>query len=551
MIYDIIIFLFSNSLKLYLIDNFVVSSTFQVFLNNIIISKFILYFLLNLIIFLALLRLKTRLYLLLFYILQAVYLFAHLAYFLYFKDVFHIWQFILQFFEGLAITKNFAIPKDLRYLIVFLDFLFLIPIIIKYSKFSKLIIAYQKRINLRRIFFFSSAVFLFSVFFRNIIIPTYSTYHSREELKIIERYGLFANDFLSLLFYKDEKALIKDLDYGKKVVFRNNKQAEFKNIICIQVEALDPNIIHFQYKGQYVTPFLHWLSTQCIYYPYMLSYRYGAGATSDIEFVVINSAIPLRYFPSMKLKNYDYPNSFIKRLAKSGFNVVAFHNNVGSFFNRDMAFLKFGFQEFYDLKKMGLKEFRWGAKDEDVLNYAKDKLKEQKSPFLYYIITMSSHEPFNLVNGYYTNKDYDDIEEELVRNYFNSISYVDRVLEDFVRFVQDNMNNTYIFIWGDHVCDITKSNLFKRPIINSVPLFIITPANDQYIENNKVASLLDLAPTVLYASGTDFEIRTKGVNLLDFPIKEDTLLLQDGIPADRQELFLRLEGIQLNRYKTK
>jgi phosphoglycerol transferase MdoB-like AlkP superfamily enzyme len=482
----------------------------------------------------------------LFYILEAAYLFVHLAYFLYFKEIFHIRQSLQQFFEGITIVKNFVIPKDLRYFIVLLDLPFFLFIAIRFLKFSRFINAHYKIINLRRIFFFISAIFLVPLSYKPIIIPAYTGCQNKEEIEIIKRQSLFMNDFFSCLFYQDEKTLIKNFDYGKPFVFRNGTQAQLKNIICIQVESLDANIINAKYKGEYVTPFLHKLSFQSIYYPCMLTYRFGAGNTSDIEFAVINSVIPLRDFPSLKLKNYDYPNSFVKRLEKSGYETEVFHNNIGSFFNRDVAFLKFGFQEFCDLKKMKLKQYGWGAKDEDVFNYVKNKLKVQKAPFLYYIITMSSHEPFRLVKSYYTNKIYSDISDDLIKNYFSSMSYVDKTLEDFVAFVKNNINNTYIFVWGDHAANVKGSYLIQSSKINFVPLFIITTDNEQYIENSQSVSILDLAPTILYASGINFEIMTKGVNLLDFPIKEGVIPFGNGQIVDRRYLFRKFRSVQFS-----
>ena len=152
---------------------------------------------------------------------------------------------------------------------------------------------------------------------------------------------------------------------------------------------------------------------------------------------------------------------------------------------------------------------------------------------------MSSHEPFNYARAYYANKDYEDIKEEIVRNYFNSMSYVDSVLKDIVLFLKDNADNTYIIIYGDHHCSLIKdSAIFKKTTYaNMVPLFIVTPDNKHYVENSKIASMLDLAPTILYASGVDFEIMTKGVNLLDYPISETSFFFRNNRTYDRRYLF--------------
>ncbi len=443
--------------------------------------------------------------------LQGVYLFTHLAYFLYFKELFHINQFVFQFFEGLELLKQLIIQKNFKYFIILLDFPLFIFIIFYFSKF------YQ-RINLKIITFFICIIFLVSFRFNK---PADD--YIKTQGYVIGKYGLFANDVLYIMLSKKADFSIKYLSRYNKIIFRNNKQTAYKNIICIQVESLDANIVNYTYKGKYVVPFLHELTLRSIYYPYVLTYHF-AGCTADTEFAVINSITPPEDIPFFALNKYEYPNSIVKRLMKSGFETVAFHNNKGQYFNRDKTFLKMGFNEFYDIKKMNLKEYGWGAKDEDVINFLEDKLKQQKPPFFYYVITMSSHPDYRNVRAYYNNDDYSDINAaEELRNYFNSMSYVDMVLKKIVSFVKDNAPDTYIFIFGDHRVFLYTKNysFFKfKPAIfyydahsgeGGVPLFIITPDNQEYIENKAIASLLDIGPTILYASGINFEIMTGGL----------------------------------------
>ena len=164
----------------------------------------------------------------------------------------------------------------------------------------------------------------------------------------------------------------------------------------------------------------------------------------------------------------------------------------------------------------------WGASDEDVLNYAKNKLSKTSEPFLAYIITMTSHASFTNASHYYNNPAYSNIDDELVKNYFNSVSYVDVTLKNFISDIRKTMPNTYIFIWGDHTPAIERplysqaSLSFDGKYFEFVPLFILTPDSKVYQENEKVASFLDIAPTILNASGANYTIFSDGDNLLDF-----------------------------------
>jgi phosphoglycerol transferase MdoB-like AlkP superfamily enzyme len=103
---------------------------------------------------------------------------------------------------------------------------------------------------------------------------------------------------------------------------------------------------------------------------------------------------------------------------------MAFHGNIGSYYDRNIAYPKMGYEKFYDIKGMGLKEEGWGAPDSDVFNYAENKMKSLKQPFFTYAITMSSHGPFTNVNNYYNNSNYNDVKDQVSRDYMNSMSYV-------------------------------------------------------------------------------------------------------------------------------
>jgi hypothetical protein len=496
--------------------------------------KFFIYLFLNGIIFISLLRFKNVVPFLSVYCIQALYLLVHFAYALYFDAPFHSRQFILDLYEGILLARHAAIPANIKYLAIIADLPLVIAIIPNYSKIGHFLNSAKKMIDrVLWVFVMFLLVLIPAAFWVYSITETHKTsVHS--EMKVINRLGLLGNDVLDLALYQGEASTIKGFQYGKKIFFRNKIPGHFRNVICIQVESLDANVIDLQYKGQYVTPFLHQLSSESVYYPHTIFYRF-AGASSDTEFTVLNGVLPSMDFPSFKLRNYNYPNSILKPLLKSGFSTIAFHNNVGDIFNRKVAYFNMGFQDFDDRIDMGLEEKNWGAPDGDMMNYIKKRIRKQTKPFFYYITTMSSHEPFIFVWDYYRNALYFDIKSKAVRNYFNSLSYVDGALNDFVTFVKNNFNDTYIFIYGDH-----NAYTLYDPVEfqnHGVPLFIITPDNVKYRENEEVASLLDLASTILYASGIDFEIRARGDNLLNFPIRPGTVAVKNCRASDRGYLF--------------
>jgi phosphoglycerol transferase MdoB-like AlkP superfamily enzyme len=363
---------------------------------------------------------------------------------------------------------------------------------------------------------------------------------------IIRRYGTFLYGILSLDSFFNEKKVINQLDYGPELKFYERDKKY--NVVIIQVESLDSSIIFTDYKGKAITPFLRSLINKSWFYPFVVSYHF-AGATSDAEFAIINSVVPLTTYPSIKLENYYYPNSLPKKFLINGYKVFAFHNNDGFYFNRDKAFHLMGFEEYYDRVKMNLPHRGWGASDEDVFNFVKQKIKEEKKPFFYYVITMSSHGPFDIVDQYYTNESFSDINMKNVKKYFNSISYVDTQLSNFVSFLVDNFNDTHIFIFGDHSSGV-EGDIYNPSVsvvegkrVEIVPLFFI-PAKSSQIKPKgycgDVISFLDVAPSIIHAAGISATIKSYGISILSLKNEKRKIPWPDNF-LDSDEVIRNLK----------
>jgi phosphoglycerol transferase MdoB-like AlkP superfamily enzyme len=227
------------------------------------------------------------------------------------------------------------------------------------------------------------------------------------------------------------------------------------------------------------------------------------------------------------------------------YKAYAFHGNIGRYYNRDIAFKRFGFDMFYDIAGMNMKDVGWGAPDDKVFDFSLDTVRDVGAPVLSYVITMSSHGPFTNVTNYYNDPAFGGIEDKKLRDYYNSMAYVDRTLKDYVTRIRENYDNAYIIIFGDHTPQIGNEE-YKEAFmtINDyryefVPLFIITPDGRKYREEKIAASLIDVGPTVLNISGVEYSIRTDGKDLLDFDEKAGTIPFR-GLEWDREDLLRRI-----------
>ncbi len=524
----IVLFILMNALKISLYDFFLIPQANK----DIFVYKFWTTLLFCIIIYSIVFSFKSRYIFLLVFAIQGIYCYANISYYLYYHSYLQILQWLSLFKEALISATHLANPKSVQLLVVFID----IPLAlyIFFKGFKQEIRQFRLPV-LRNLALITALLILTVVEINNYSngksIVQYMDDKYTGETEIVARYGTLVNSGINIIQNYSEKKLIEQINYGKKLsspsstIANSNSgnpttiKARKPNYVIIQVESMDANIVKQQYKDSYVMPYLSSLRENSVYYPYTLSYHKGGG-TSDTEFSIINSVEPLDSFPAIKLTSYSFPNSVVSKLSKASYSTMAFHGNVGAFYNRDIAFSKMGFKNFYDLSSMKYNDEGWGAPDDKVFSFAFNKMSKSNAPFLSYIITMTSHGPFASARNYYNNDRYDEIEDELVKDYFNSMNYVDNSIKDFVLKVQSKFPNTYIFIYGDHTPNIHAEDYYQASFFDEdkyfefVPLFIITPDNKKHVENSIVASFLDISPTILGSSNIPYTLYSNGTNLL-------------------------------------
>ncbi len=539
------IFIILSTLKITLFNMFLVNSfTLQAFLY-----KFAMTLLFVSITYLIVLGVKHRILFMGIYVIQTIYILGNLIYFIYSRSYLHISQAFSLFVEGVGAVGTISTLIDPKLLIALVDLPVVIYMWIVYPKVTAEI---KKTHKIGRMKLVISCLLLIGAmegwnYMHNYSIISFAKSDSNNsESLLIQRYGTIANSIVDMARNSKDIDLVNRFSYGQNISSGGEK-TDKPNFVVIQVESMDANAVNKQHNGKYIMPFLHSLTQQNIYYPYTMSYH-EAGGTSDCEFSTINSVEPLKDFPSMKINGYGYSNSIVKQLAKNSYSTIAFHGNVGSYFNRDVAYEKMGYQQLVDMNKMGLKDIGWGAADDQVFSYAEKQLKNEKLPFFAYTITMSSHGPFTNANYYYNNRNYDDVKNNTARNYMNSMSYVDQSIEDYVNYIKSNYKNTYIFIWGDHTPNVNNEDYKQASYLEGdnyfefVPLIIVTPDNKQYKEDKIVASFLDIAPTILNASGIPYNINSNGLDLISRSNISSSIPYK-GSSFDRSYLFEKISQI--------
>ncbi|MCI6609345.1 MAG: LTA synthase family protein [Ezakiella sp.] len=230
------------------------------------------------------------------------------------------------------------------------------------------------------------------------------------------------------------------------------------NLIIIQVEALQNFLLERDYKGISIVPSVKRFSEDehSIYFNNMYQII-GRGNTSDAEFATLTSIIPprnaLAYMEFQSRNYYSIPIQF----KNMGYNTMIFHGNEKHYYNRHVIYPQLGFNKYFGKEDYVFKEenkIGFGINDHDFLNQSLDKmLKEEKNgPIFAFIITLSSHTPFNMPEKFSPKIASSHDETNMVGRYINSINYADWALGDFLNKMKETglMERSTVVLYGDH-----------------------------------------------------------------------------------------------------
>ncbi|MGM0500935.1 MAG: LTA synthase family protein [Bacillota bacterium] len=376
------------------------------------------------------------------------------------------------------------------------------------------------------------------VFIPNILLGNDSPakLYNRSTAGFVNVYGLmplyFYESYLSAAS-NNSNTIKADLEASESENKNDIKKISKKemNIIAIQVESLDGKLIDYEYNNQQVTPFLNQLKDESLYFNNF--YSQHVNGSFDADFSFLTSLYPVNKNYVFEKNDMTRFNSLPKVLNDAGYETLAFHGNDKEFFHRHKAFPDLGFNKFYskdDFSTAGklkdVEESYLGINDYDFFNQSLDYLEEAENPFFAFMITVTSHTPFDFYPSDEAKEEFKEMESPLVADYFQSISFVDKSLEMFFAELEKRglAEDTLVVIYGDHEAGIDKEEYssgknfstnknIKEP--ENVPL-LIKPPNNKSDTIEKTGTITDIAPTILDLLGIEEQPEEfAGFSLLD------------------------------------
>ncbi len=293
---------------------------------------------------------------------------------------------------------------------------------------------------------------------------------------------------------------------------------DYNNIIVIQVESLDKKTIDYEYNGKEIVPFINSLKDESLYGNDF--YAQHVNGSFDADFSLLTGMYPVNRQYSFRENDMTEFPSLINIMNDLGYKTMALHGNDASFFHRHEAYPELGFDKFYsredysmDDRKYVIEDNYLGINDYDFLKQSVDFIEEAEEPFFAYLITVTSHTPFTFYPEEFEQEEFEALNSQLVRDFFNSLYFVDHSLEMFFEELEDRglKDDTLFVIYSDHEAAIETPEYSSSVNFNvdrnikepeHIPLLIKHPdLNAGTIE--KTGTITDLAPTILDILGVN------------------------------------------------
>lgn len=193
--------------------------------------------------------------------------------------------------------------------------------------------------------------------------------------------------------------------------------------------------------------------------------------------------------------------------SQRGFRTHFFYGGDVNFANMKAYMSGGGTQEIWDKTRLKKNSQigNWGVHDSDVLNQIYEVLAQQKDPYMASVLTLSSHEPYDIVKNQNANE---------VEKYYASVSYVDNSLDAFFKkcFTDHRFDETCFLVVSDHGKYLgTQETHFGQRDFFRIPFFLIGKSVNYQIPEIKTTcfSQADIYNSIMDWFFKEIDVRAK------------------------------------------
>lgn len=356
-----------------------------------------------------------------------------------------------------------------------------------------------------------------------------------KDLQIAEAtiYGYHISDIINSFNY-NKSAVYKE--YGEMIIDYNILKEEYdqnygelqydlegilenKNILIVQLESVQEFVAHKTINGQEITPNLNKFLDENIEFTNMHMQSYSS--TADSEYSLVTSTYPMENgmsFSKYFLNTYD---NIFEMFNSKDYYTSYMHGNVASFWNRGNVYSRMNLNDTVFLDKFeDQSEIISGyLSDELFYKQAVEKMQNQDTPFMTFLVSSSSHTAFDLPGiidkEQKINIDVGKYKDTFFGNYLEAMNYADYAFGILIDELEQSglYDELGILVFGDHnglsmydeeLQEFLKENNLSLTDIDlklnytRVLCGMKIPNVKEHIKIDKAVNKLDLKPTFAY-----------------------------------------------------
>lgn len=283
------------------------------------------------------------------------------------------------------------------------------------------------------------------------------------------------------------------------------------NVVIIVVESLSGKFLESLGGDKGLTPNLDSLSQKSLFFTNF--YATGTRTVRGMEAITLSTPPTPGSSIVKRPDNHNmFSSGFIFR--NKGYETKFIYGGYGYFDNMNEFFSNNGFS-IVDRANFSDEEDTfhtvWGVCDEDLLNKTikeADLSFRSHKPFMSFVMTTSNHRPYDYPDGRI------DIPSHTGRD--GAVKYSDYAIGDFLKKAQEKpwFKNTIFIVVADH-CS-TSAGKTEIPLDKyKIPMFIYAPEILKPQVIDKVASQIDIMPTLFNILNWSYRSKFYGNNILD------------------------------------
>jgi phosphoglycerol transferase MdoB-like AlkP superfamily enzyme len=266
------------------------------------------------------------------------------------------------------------------------------------------------------------------------------------------------------------------------------------DILIIVLESFSGYLIGPLSGDTLVTPNFNRLIKEGIFF----SGFYASGTRTDKAMPAILDGYPAQPAQSIikePKKSQSLP-SLVKILIENGYNSSFWYGGEINFANFNSFVIGSGFHNIITRDSFDPADYnsKWGVHDHILFRTLQDSMKLVTEPFLNVVLTLSSHEPFDVPM-----KPVFEGNSNIIK-YRNSVNYADKALGAFIDWAKttDWWKNTLVVLVADHCARVSEDmSIFERDAFKIPMLWIGGAVVQKGIRVDKIGSQVDIPVTIL------------------------------------------------------